>query len=84
MDSDSLTNFNIFSISIQLLILLIVIFQLIKTHCGDCRGMIMTKTKTADGQLVTRQAKLSMHEKPHESYIELDPLQNSEDPSNVL
>jgi hypothetical protein len=38
----------------------------------------MSRTKTSDGQLVTRQAKLSMHEKPHESFTELKPLHNDD------
>lgn len=79
MDSEvSLKTFEILSILIDLIILVIVLLQFIKTHCGDCRGMVMSRTKTSDGQLVTRQAKLSMHEKPHESFVELKPLQTDD------
>ena len=31
-------------------------------HASDCRGQLVTKTKSADGQTCTRQAKLSIHE----------------------
>ena len=57
-----LSNFEIFSMSIDLIILLMVTLTLVKFHTGDCRGMIVSKIKTPDGQLVTREAKLSMHE----------------------
>ena len=57
-----LSNFEIFSVSIDLIILLVVTLTLIKFHTGDCRGMIVSKIKSPDGQLVTREAKLSMHE----------------------
>ena len=40
---------------------LIVILSYFKAHTGDCRGAVVTKTKTSDG-CVTREAKLSMHE----------------------
>ena len=74
----SFKTFEILSILIDLIILVIVFLQFINTHCGDCRGMIMSRTKTSDGQLVTRQAKLSMHEKQHESFTELKPIHNDE------
>jgi hypothetical protein len=74
----SFKTFEILSIFIDLIILVIVFLQFINTHCGDCRGMIMSRTKTSDGQLVTRQAKLSMHEKQHESFTELKPIHNDE------
>ena len=57
-----LNNFEIFSVSIDLIILLMVTLTLVKFHTGDCRGMIVSKIKSPDGQLVTREAKLSMHE----------------------
>ena len=57
-----LSNFEIFSVSIDLIILLMVTLTLVKFHTGDCRGMIVSKIKSPDGQLVTREAKLSMHE----------------------
>ena len=79
MDTEvSLKTFEICSILIDLIILVIVFLQFINTHCGDCRGMVMSKTKTSDGQLVTRQAKLSMHEKQHENFTELRPLHNDD------
>ena len=42
--------------------MLISTLTFLKFHTGDCRGMIVSKIKSPDGQLVTREAKLSMHE----------------------
>jgi hypothetical protein len=60
-----LSNIEIFSISVELITLLVVTLSFIKFHTGDCRGMLVSKTKSPDGQLVTREAKLSMHEFRH-------------------
>ena len=38
------------------------IFLHIQTHATDCRGQLVSKTKSADGQTCTREAKLSIHE----------------------
>ena len=52
---------DIILISLNVVTLLIVIVSYFKSHTGDCRGALVTKTKTPDG-CVTREAKLSMHE----------------------
>lgn len=54
---------------------LIVILSYFKAHTGDCRGAVVTKTKTSDG-CVTREAKLSMHEAKLDNIQELQPLQH--------
>ena len=38
------------------------IFFHIQTHATDCRGQLITKTKSSDGQTCTREAKVSIHE----------------------
>ena len=50
-----------------------VLFEIIKSHHGDCRGAVISKIQSPDGQCVTREAKLSLHEAPH---YELEPLEN--------
>ena len=61
------TSFEIINISINLTILALLLFQIIKSHHGDCRGAVISKRQTSDGQCITREAKLSMHEvSPHE------------------
>lgn len=52
--------------------MIILLIQFFKTHTGNCRGAIVSKTQTGEGQFVTREAKLSMHEKAPE----LIPLSN--------
>ena len=38
------------------------IFFHIQTHATDCRGQLVTKTKSSDGHTCTREAKVSIHE----------------------
>ena len=64
---------DIILISINIATLLIVILSFFKAHTGDCRGALVTKTKTPDG-CVTREAKLSMHEAQHDNIHELQSL----------
>ena len=59
------SSFEIFNITINLIILALLLFQIIKSHHGDCRGAVSSKTRSPDGQCVTREAKLSLHEAPH-------------------
>lgn len=67
------SSFEIINISINLIILAMLLFQIIKSHHGDCRGAVISKIQSPDGQCVTREAKLSLHEAPH---YELEPLEN--------
>jgi hypothetical protein len=46
--------------------LVIVGSLFVSTHKGDCRGAVVSKKQNPDGYWVTREAKLSMHESPHE------------------
>ena len=58
----------IFQTSEIVLIILIccnIVLQIclhVQTHATDCRGQLITKTKSPDGQTCTREAKLSIHE----------------------
>ena len=56
-----------------------VIFQIIKSHHGDCRGAVVSKIQSSDGNCVTREAKLSIHESPHEHHYELERLNQETD-----
>ena len=69
------STFEIVSIAFHLLTLIIVVSQFINTHKGDCRGAVVTTTQNPDGYCVTRQAKLSMREAPHDMVHELQHLE---------
>ena len=64
---------DIILIALNIATLLIVILSFFKAHTGDCRGALVTKTKTPDG-CVTREAKLSMHEAQNDNIHELQSL----------
>jgi hypothetical protein len=70
----TLTTFEILSLIFDISITILLIFQIIKSHHGDCRGAVVSKIQSSDGQCVTREAKLSMHETPHEYHYELEKL----------
>ena len=61
---------DIILLAVNIATLLLVILSYFKAHTGDCRGALVTKTKTPDG-CVTREAKLSMHEAQHDNLHEL-------------
>ena len=63
---NTFSTFEIISIVLHLLTLVIVVSLFINTHKGDCRGVVVTQKQNPDGYWVTRKAKLSMHESPHE------------------
>ena len=69
----SFSTFEIIDIILHLLTLAIVSSLFINTHKGDCRGVVVSQKQNPDGHWVTREAKLSMHEAPHE----LQPLNNN-------
>ena len=68
------STFEILSLIFNIFITILLIFQIIKSHHGDCRGAVVSKIQSSDGQCVTREAKLSMHEAPHEYHYELEKL----------
>ena len=68
------STFEILSLVFDICITILIIFQIIKSHHGDCRGAVVSKIQSSDGQCVTREAKLSMHEVPHEYHYELERL----------
>jgi hypothetical protein len=63
----SFTTFEICTLLINLLTFALLLFLCVRTHTGDCRGSLLSKTKTSDGQSVIREAKLSMHESSHDA-----------------
>ena len=74
--SVTISTTDIILIAINIATLLIVILSYFKAHTGDCRGALVTKTKTPDG-CVTREAKLSMHEAQHDNIHELQSLRKN-------
>ena len=66
MTSMSFTTFEIISLVCHLVTIIILLIHFFKTHTGHCRGAIISKTQTGEGQFITREAKLSMHEKAPE------------------
>ena len=72
----TISTIDIILIVVNIATLLIVILSFFKTHTGDCRGALVTKTKTPDG-CVTREAKLSMHEAQHDNIPELQSLRQN-------
>lgn len=67
---------DIILLAVNIATLLLVILSYFKAHTGDCRGALVTKTKTPDG-CVTREAKLSMHEAQHDNIHELQNLRQN-------
>lgn len=67
---------DIILISLNIAILLVVVLSFFKAHTGDCRGAVVTKTKTPDG-CVTREAKLSMREKGQPNNVNHQHLKNN-------
>ena len=75
MTSDiTFSTFEILSLIFDISITILLIFQIIKSHHGDCRGVVVSKIQSSDGNCVTREAKLSIHESPHEHHYELERL----------
>ena len=48
--------------ALSILNILLSVFMCFGAHASDCRGQVVTKTKSADGQTCTREAKLSIHD----------------------
>ena len=49
-------------IALSILNIVLSVFMCFGAHASDCRGQVVTKTKSADGQTCTREAKLSIHD----------------------
>ncbi len=64
--SINFTTFEIATLSIDLLTFVLLLCLFVRTHTGVCRGTLLSKVKTSDGQSVVREAKLSMHERSHD------------------
>ena len=68
--SELLNTADIVIISLEVLMLSLIIFFHIQTHATDCRGQLITKTKTPEGLTCTREAKLSIHEAGHAAELQ--------------
>jgi hypothetical protein len=67
--SINFTTFEMVTISINLLTLVVLVCLFVRSHNGDCQGTLLSKVKTSDGQSVIREAKLSMHDRSHDDEI---------------
>ena len=67
--SINFTTFEIVTLSINLLTLVVLVCLFVRSHNGDCQGTLLSKVKTSDGQSVIREAKLSMHDRSHDDEI---------------
>ena len=59
-------SFEIINIVFNISIVILLLFSIIKSHHGDCRGAVVSKTQNPDGQ----EAKLSIHEAAHDYEFE--------------
>ena len=62
--------YDIVIITLNIFILLLMIFFHMQSHSSGCRGHLLSKTKTSDGHTVMREAKLSIHDADHSSEIQ--------------
>jgi hypothetical protein len=65
MPNGMIASFNtsdIVIVSLIVLAIVLIIFFHIQAHSSDCKGQILTKSKTSDGFTRTREAKLSIHD----------------------
>ena len=67
--SINFTTFEIVTLSINLLTLVVLVCLFVRSNNGDCQGTLLSKVKTSDGQSVIREAKLSMHDRSHDDEI---------------
>ena len=67
--SINFTTFEMVTLSINLLTLVVLVCLFVRSHNGDCQGTLLSKVKTSDGQSVIREAKLSMHDRSHDDEI---------------
>lgn len=65
-------NYDIILILLNSIIIALIISFHIQSHTSDCRGQLLSKTRSLDGQTCTRQAKLSIHDIQHP--IEMLPI----------
>jgi hypothetical protein len=53
-------------LSALLLLFVLMIFFHIQAHSSDCSGRLVSRTKAPDGQICTKEARLSIHDHEHE------------------
>jgi hypothetical protein len=53
---------DILSLILNLVIIVLIVFFHIQSHASNCRGQVISKTKTSDGQTRLREANLRISE----------------------
>jgi hypothetical protein len=53
---------DILSILFDLVIIVLIVFFHIQSHSSNCRGQVISKTKTSDGQTRLREANMRISE----------------------
>jgi hypothetical protein len=53
---------DILSIIFDLVIIVLIVFFHIQSHSSNCRGQVISKTKTSDGQTRLREANMRISE----------------------
>ena len=69
---DAFTSSDIVIICLEIVLISMIIFFHVQAHATDCRGQVVTKTKTPEGLTCTREAKLSIHESAHTTELFLE------------
>ena len=78
LSMDSLLKGDVFNTSeiiiiiLNIIIIFLVITLYLHINASDCRGQIITKSKTSKGEIYSREAKLSIHD--GHGITEMEPL----------
>ena len=67
---DAFTSSDIVIICLEIVLISMIIFFHVQAHATDCRGQVVTKTKTPEGLTCTREAKLSIPESAHTTELQ--------------
>ena len=62
LQGDVFKTFEIIVIILNVLTIFLLITLFLHINSSDCRGQIVTKSKTSEGQIYSREAKLSIHD----------------------
>ena len=70
MALDSLfTTPEIVILAMLIMLIVLMIFFHIQAHSSDCSGRLVSRTKAADGQTCSREARLSIHDHDPDHHI---------------
>lgn len=64
---ETLKNSDVVNILLNIIIIIIVILLHFHRQTSDCRGQLLSRSKTSGGEIHTRKAKLSIHDAHHPS-----------------